>query len=43
MKFPCLVSKRFCNTQVNVVIESTDLSEDGELEDAVTIETKCNL
>ena len=43
MKFPCLVSKKFCNTQVKVVIESTDLSEDGELEDAVTIDTKCNL
>lgn len=43
MKFPCLVSKRFCNTPIKVVIESDELSEDGELKDAVTVETKCNL
>lgn len=43
MKFPCLVSKRFCKTPVKVVIESDELSEDGELADAFTVETKCNL
>lgn len=43
MKFPCLVSKKFCKTHVTVTIESNELSEDGELEDVVTVETKCNL
>ena len=43
MKFPCLVSKKFCKTPVKVSIDSTELSEDGELVEAITVETKCNL
>lgn len=43
MKFPCLVDKRFCNTPVKVVIDSTELNEDGELAEAFTVDTKCNL
>lgn len=43
MVFPCLVDKRFCNTSVIVTIESDEINEDGELAEAVTVNTKCNL
>lgn len=43
MIFPCLVDKRFCTTPAKVVIENSELSEDGELADTYTVETKCNL
>lgn len=43
MKFPCLVEKRFCKTPIKVTIEKDELSEDGELEKSVEIETVCNL
>ena len=43
MVFPCLVDKMFCNTSVTVVIESEELNEDGELEELLKIEKKCNL
>ena len=43
MRFPCLVDKRFCNTPVDVSIDTNELSEDGELQDAFRISTKCNL
>lgn len=44
MKFPCLVKKKFCKTPVTVSIDSTKLSEDGELEEAILIkDVKCNL
>ena len=43
MKFICLVDKKFCNTPVKVVIESNELSEDGELVKACELNTTCNL
>lgn len=43
MVFPCLVDKRFCNTEIMVSIDTDELNEDGELEEAVSIITKCNL
>ena len=43
MKFPCLVDKRFCNTEVMVSLDKTELNEDGELEPAFVAITKCNL
>lgn len=43
MKFPCLVSKKFCNTPITVVIESDELSEDGELTQSLEFATTCNL
>ena len=43
MKFPCMIDKRFCKTPIRVVIDSTDLSEDGELTQAVELATTCNL
>ena len=43
MGFPCLVDKRFCKTPVKVVVESDELSEDGELVPAFEVETTCNL
>ena len=43
MKFPCLVDKRFCKTPVRVVIDSTELNEDGELTQSLELATTCNL
>lgn len=43
MKFPCLIDKRFCKTPITVSIDTNELSEDGELQEALKIETKCNL
>ena len=43
MKFPCLVDKRFCKTPVRVVIDNTELSEDGELTQSLELATTCNL
>ena len=43
MGFPCLVDKRFCKIPVKVVVESDELSEDGELVPAFEVETTCNL
>lgn len=43
MKYPCLVDKKFCKTPVKIVIDSTDITEDGEFEEALVIQTTCNL
>ena len=43
MRFPCLIDKRYCKTPITVRIDSTELSEDGELETAYTTATTCNL
>ena len=43
MLYPCLVSKRFCTKKVKVVIDSTELNEDGELVPAFEYTGKCNL
>ena len=43
MKFPCLVDKGFCKTPIKVVIDSTELNEDGELTQSLELATTCNL
>lgn len=43
MKYPCLVDKRFCKTQVLVKIDKDEINEDGEIERIATIITNCNL
>lgn len=43
MSYPCLVQKRFCKTPVDVVIETDEINEDGELVEAFRTSTKCNL
>ena len=43
MGFPCLVMKRFCKTPIKVFLDNVELSEDGELESTIVIDTKCNL
>lgn len=43
MAFPCLIEKRFCKTPVLVSIDNNELNEDGELEEAFTLDTTCNL
>lgn len=43
MKFPCLVDKRFCKTPIKVSIDSTELSEDGDLAQSLELDTMCNL
>lgn len=42
MKFPCLVDKRFCKTDIEITIYSEDLSEDGEPVTAFKSFFKCN-
>lgn len=43
MVFPCLVSKGYCNTIAKVSIDDIELDENGELKEAVSVTTKCNL
>lgn len=43
MKFPCLVDRRFCKTNVLVKLDKNELNEDGELESQIAIITTCNL
>ena len=43
MRFPCLVHKRFCKTPVDVVINSDEINEDGELAEEFRTSAKCNL
>lgn len=43
MRYPCLVQKRFCNTPVDVVIETDEMNEDGELTEAFRASAMCNL
>ena len=43
MKFPCMVDKRFCKTPIKVCIDSSELSEDGELTQVIELDTTCNL
>lgn len=43
MAFPCLVDKRFCKTNVLVTIDKDEMNEDGEIENATSIITTCNL
>ena len=43
MKFPCLVDRRFCKTNVLVKLDKNELNEDGELESQLAIITTCNL
>lgn len=43
MVFPCLVDKRFCKTPIKVTIDTGEANEDGELVEAYTLDTKCNL
>ena len=43
MAFPCLVDKKFCKTNVLVTIDKDEMNEDGEIENATSIITTCNL
>lgn len=43
MGFPCLIEKRFCKTPILVKLDRNELSEDGELEECLSIITTCNL
>ena len=43
MAFPCLVDKKFCKTNVLVTIDRDEMNEDGEIENATSIITTCNL
>lgn len=42
MKFPCLVDKRFCKTDIKITINSENISEDGEPVKAFEGSFKCN-
>lgn len=42
MKYPCLVPKCLCKTDIHVIIYSEGLSEDGEPQPAYEADLKCN-
>ena len=42
MKYPCLVPKRLCRTDIHVEIEAESISEDGEPLQAYIADLKCN-
>lgn len=42
MKYPCLVDKRFCKTQITVKIFTEGISEDGEPITALNYSGMCN-
>lgn len=42
MKYPCLVDKRYCKTQIEVTIYQEGISEDGEPLTAVQYSGLCN-
>ena len=42
MKFPCLVSKQFCNTDIKLTLEQEGINEYGEPLEPFTFEGKCN-
>lgn len=42
MKYPCLVPKSICKTDIQVIINQDGVSEDGEPLQALEIDTKCN-
>lgn len=42
MKYPCLVPKRLCRTDIHVEIEAEGISEDGEPLSAFSADLKCN-
>lgn len=42
MKYPCLVPKSLCRTDIQVEIEAESISEDGEPLPAFSTDLKCN-
>lgn len=42
MKFPYLVPKKMCKTQIQIILYQEGISEEGEPLEALTIETLCN-
>ena len=42
MKYPCLVPKRLCKTDIKVHLESENTNEYGEPEKVLDLDLKCN-
>ena len=42
MKYPCLVPKRLCRTDIHVHLESEDTDNRGHPEKVVDLDLKCN-
>lgn len=42
MKYPCLVPKRYCRTQVHIELEGEEVDNDGNVCDSIVIDTMCN-
>lgn len=42
MKYPCLVPKSLCKTDIQLSIEQEGINKHGEPLDVVSVDTKCN-
>lgn len=42
MKYPCLVQKKYCRTEVHVELDREGVNNDGDSFDPIIVETKCN-
>lgn len=42
MKYPCLIDKRFCRTDIHVVIEQEGTNKYGEPIESISLDLKCN-
>lgn len=42
MKYPCLVPKRLCKTEIHVRLESEDIDEYGQPERVLILDLACN-
>lgn len=42
MKYPCLVPKRICRTDIHVKLESEGINNQGEPERVLELDLKCN-
>lgn len=42
MRYPCLVPKRLCKTDIHVRLESESINQHGEPEKVVELDLKCN-
>lgn len=42
MRYPCLIDKRFCKTDIHVEITPEGVNKYGEPHESIIVDTKCN-